>query len=802
MKNLAQKTVFKIISSCLFLLFCCIIQASETGNTRKTDNVNPLMWKSFALSEVQLTDSYFKQAMDRHKEYVLSLEVDRLIPHIKRSVGLEPKGKNYGGWETHGGCSYGHYMSSCALYYAATGDREFLNRLNYMLDELSECQEKAKDGWFITGQGVKDGLQQLLNGELTLNRPDETKQPWNYNQNHNSWYCVHKVLAGLRDAYVYTESEKAKQILTKLCDYITSIALTANSDLFQAMLSVEQGGMNEVMIDAYAITGNEKYLKAAEKFNHINVIYPTANGEDILFGRHANDQIPKFMGVAREYEYIDNEVYLKAAERFWDIVINDHTLAIGGNSCHERFGVAGQESKRLDFTSAETCNTYNMLRLSKQLFMLTGDSKYLNYYEHALYNHILASQSPEHLGSVTYYTTLLPGSMKQYSSPYDSFWCCVGTGMENHAKYGESIYFEKVDELLVNLYIPSILRAKDSGLDLTMNTKFPESDTVHIKINKQGNHSGSISFRYPTWIKDDIKLLLNGKKESFFIQDGFIKLAKKLSDNDEITIIFPQTLHINYTKDEPHFGSISYGPIVLAGELGHDDMPNDIVSDSRTLRDVIPTKNIPMIVGNLDKLSSWIVRDKNSPLHFTVNNGEKQSEVSLIPYFQMHHQRNTVYWKIYSNKDFKDRAKSLTDEVVIGDEKNEKEHNLQGVNNTVFWHDFFWAKNTQYRIATDGGWFSYDLEIDKQAKEPYSLICRFWGDQSPKHEFDIFIDDKPLKNINLNRHLYLTYVDDILEIPYEWTKGKNKVNIRFQAKEGKKAGGLFSLKITSNTEFR
>ncbi|MFV0419436.1 MAG: beta-L-arabinofuranosidase domain-containing protein [Dysgonomonas sp.] len=786
----------------LTTLLSSYITSSTAGNPQNIKPNHPLIWKSFPLSEVQLTDSYFKQAMDRHKEYVLSLEVDRLIPHVRRSVGLEAKGKNYGGWETHGGCSYGHYMSSCALYYAATGDKQFLDRLDYILSELSECQNKANDGWFITGQNVKDGLQQLINGELSLNRPDETKQPWNYNQNFNSWYCIHKILAGLKDAYVYAEREEAKKILIKLSDYIADVALQSNSDLFQAMLSVEQGGMNEVMTDIYAITGNKKYLKAAEKFNHINVIYPIANGEDILFGRHANDQIPKFMGVARMYEFSDNELYKVAPQNFWNIVINDHTLAIGGNSCYERFGVAGQESKRLDYTSAETCNTYNMLKLSKQLFMLTGDSKYLDYYEHALYNHILASQDPEHLGSVTYYTTLLPGSFKQYSTPYDSFWCCVGTGMENHAKYGESIYFIKGKQLLVNLYIPSVLQSKENGIKLTMRTNFPESDTIHIKIDDIGNTISSISFRYPSWLKEKAVLFINNKKVNYSIESGFLKLTEKAKTGDEITLIFPRSLHIDYTKDEPHFGTILYGPLVMAGELGHDGMPDDIVSGSLDLREAIPTKDIPMIVGNLNNLSSWITEDKGRPLHFDIRNGEKQPTVSLIPYFQMHHQRNTVYWKIYSNEKFRERQKALTDEVIIGDFDNENKHDLQGVNDTVRWHDYFWAKNTQYRIAENGGWFSYDLKTDSKNKKPYFLISRYWGDQSPEHEFDIYIDSNLLTTVNLNRRLYLTYIDDIFEIPFEWTKGKSKISVKFQAKENKKAGVLFSLKITSDKELR
>lgn len=778
------------------------LPASEYEKVRKAPRVHVPVWQAFALSDVELTDSYFKKAMELNKEYLLSLEVDRLIPHVRRGVGLQGKGSNYGGWETHGGCSYGHYMSACAMMYASTGEKAFLDKLNYMLSELQECQNQTKDGWFISGAGAKEGYWQLLQGNVILNRPDETRQPWNYNQNGNSWYCIHKILAGLKDAYVYAGCKQAKDILLPLADFIADIALNSNSDLFQSTLSVEQGGMNEVFADIYSITGDDKYLQTAKRFNHINVIYPVANGEDVLFGRHANDQIPKFMGVAREYEFSSNEVYHKAARNFWDMIINNHTLAIGGNSCYERFGIPGEESKRLDYTSAETCNTYNMLKLSRQMFMLDGDYKYLNYYEHALYNHILASQDPDMPGCVTYYTSLLPGSFKQYSTPFDSFWCCVGTGMENHSKYAESIYFKSEQDLLVNLYIPSRLNWREKKMVLTVNTRFPESDTISVSIDKKGDYTGSFLFRYPAWVDGEAVVLINGKEAKTEAHKGnYIRLLSPVQTGDIITLVFARRLYIDYAKDEPHFGSVMYGPLLLAGGLGMENMPADRVSDNRACRESVPAGNIPMLVGSLADLESWIVCSSQNPLHFTVKNGGKQQDVELIPYFRMHHQRHTVYWKIYSPDEFAYRTRSLTDEVKIGDEKDEKKHLLRGENDSIYWHDFFWAKNRQYRMA-DGGWFSYVLHIDKKETKPYNLICRFWGDESEAGQFDILVDDNLLCTVRLDRRLYLTYVDDVFPIPVEWTQGKDKVKVTFRAGKDKRAGGLYELKITSDTNYR
>lgn len=779
------------------------LSASESEQVRVVSRVHAPLWQSFSLANVELTDSHFKKAMDLHKGYLLSLEVDRLIPHVRRNMGLAPKGENYGGWEKHGGCTYGHYMSGSAMMYASTGEKTFLDRLDYILSELEECQKQTSDGWFITGNREKEGYRELLEGKVFLNKPDETNQPWNYNKNGNSWYSIHKVLAGLRDAYVYAGREKARDLLIPLANFIANIALNSNKDLFQSILSVEQGGMSEVFADIYSFTGEKRYLETAQRFNHINVIYPIANGEDVLFGRHANDQIPKFIGTAREYEYVDNDIYRKAAENFWDIVIHNHTLAIGGNSCYERFGLPGEESKRLDYSSAETCNTYNMLKLSRQLFMFDGDYKYLNYYEHALYNHILASQDPELAGCVTYYTSLLPGSFKQYSTPYDSFWCCVGTGMENHSKYAESIYFKDDLNLLINLFIPSQLNWEDKGLKLTLDTKFPESDSIFIKVDDSGSFSGEILFRYPEWVKGEANLLVNGKQANAEYKKGeYIRLLTSVRTGDKISLILPLSLHLKYSNDEPHFGSVMYGPVLLAGGFGSKDMPNDRVIDNRALRDAIPEQNIPMLIGSKADLDRWIVKSPDQQLRFTVKNSGGQKALELIPYFQMHHERHTVYWKIHSPEEYTYRSKSLTDVVKVGDPINEKKHALKGQNDSLYWHDYFWAKNTCYRMADDGGWFSYDLMIDKKEVKPYYLICRYWGDESASHIFDIYVNNNYLKTVDLSRKLYLTYVDDLYPIPSEWTKGISKLNVTFRAPKGKKAGGVYELKITSDPDFR
>lgn len=794
----------KILFLLLFASLSVNAAATEMEKARKAPTVHPLLWHGFSLGEVRLTDSYFKTAMELDRSYLLSLEVDRLIPHIRRQSGLEPKGKNYGGWEASGGCSYGHYMSACAMMYAATGDKEFLERLNYMISELEQCHRSAPEGWFVGGARSREGFKQMTQGNVVLNRPDETGQPWNFNQNGNGWYGVHKVFSGLRDAYVYAGMEDALRLLVPLADHVAQIALNTNSDLFQSTFSVEQGGMGEVMADIYAITGDKKYLETAERFNHINVIYKIANGEDVLFGRHANDQIPKFMGVARQYEFSPNDLYLKAAGNFWDIVIRDHTLAIGGNSCYERFGIPGQESKRLDFTSAETCNTHNMLKLSRQLFMLNGDTKYLDYYEHALYNHILASIDPDMPGGFTYYTSLMPGLLKQYSTPYESFWCCVGTGMENHAKYAESIFFENGQELLTNLYIPSVLEWKKKGLKATLATGFPETDEVTLTIDRLGDFNGIFLFRYPSWVTGEASVKINGKPaKAQSVKGEYIRLMEEVVSGDKITIILPQGLNIRYTKDEPYFGYLTYGPLVLAGALGQVDMPADRVGDNRELRHIEPLKDIPMLVGAKTDLASWIVRSPGEKMSFKVRNFKGNKDVELLPYFLMHHQRYTVYWKVYSPDEFACREKVLADKIMIGDTESEKRHKLTGKGDSLVRHDFFWANNRVCRTTGAGGSFSYEMSLNKGVSGPYYLICNWWGDEGKDRRFRILVDGSPIADVDLYRRLFLTYVDDVYPIPAGLTEGKSRIRVTFESgTTDDRVGGLYGLTLTADPDFR
>jgi len=393
----------------------------------------PIKAHAFSLHDVRLGEGPFKRAMDLDAKYLLDLEPDRLLSRFRETAGLKPKGKIYGGWESRGlsGHTLGHYVSACSMMYAASGDKRFLERVNYIVDELAECQQAHGNGYVGGIPDAKRIFDEVEAGKLkTAN--------FGLNGGWVPWYNLHKLYAGLIDAYRYCDNDKAKKVVTDLADWADKVTGKLSDEKFQSMLRCEHGGMNEALADVYAVTGDKKHLDLAGRFNHRSVIDPLSKREDQLEGLHANTQVPKLIGAARQYELNGKAELRTAAEFFWEVVSQHRSYVNGGNSDAEHFRKKGELWKHLSSRTAETCNTYNMLKLTRHLFAWTGDRRYADYYERALYNHILASQDPKK-GMMIYFCSLKPGHFHTYNKPYDSFWCCTGSGIENHVKYGDSI---------------------------------------------------------------------------------------------------------------------------------------------------------------------------------------------------------------------------------------------------------------------------------------------------------------------------------------------------------------------------
>ncbi|RYZ47815.1 MAG: glycosyl hydrolase, partial [Chitinophagaceae bacterium] len=406
----------------------------------------------------------FKKAQETDKAYILSLHADRLLAPFLREAGLPLLAKSYGNWEATGldGHIGGHYLSALANMYAATGDKRVGERLTYTIDWLEKCQQKDGDGYVGGIPGGKKMWQAIADGKINAGS-------FSLNDKWVPLYNIHKLFAGLADAYLLTGNSKAKQVLIKLSDWFLRITGNLSDEQLQTILRSEHGGMNEVFADIAEISGDQKYLVLAKRLSHKAILQPLLEKRDALNGQHANTQIPKVIGYLRIAQMDGDKGWLEGARFFWNTVTKNRTISIGGNSVREHFHPANDFSSMIETREGpETCNTYNMLKLSKLLFASAPSSAYMDYYERAVSNHILSSQHPN--GGFVYFTPIRPQHYRVYSSPQESFWCCVGTGLENHGKYGEMIYAHNNKDLFINLFIPSVLNWKENGLVLKQET--------------------------------------------------------------------------------------------------------------------------------------------------------------------------------------------------------------------------------------------------------------------------------------------------------------------------------------------
>ena len=458
-------------------LLALVALASILWAAQVTSKVTPRA-EPFPLSNVRLLDSPFKAAMDRDGSYLLALDADRLLSGFLENAGLKPKGKKYGGWEEQSlaGHSLGHHLSAVSLMYAASGDSRFKDRADYIVQELAACQKASGDGYLAAFEKGREMFAEVAKGDIRPRR-------FYLNGIWAPWYTMHKVFAGLRDAYQLAGNKESLAVMQRLGDWAIDTTKGLSDEQFQLMLETEHGGMNEMMADLFGLTGEQKYLTLAGRFNHKAVLQPLSKGVDDLTGLHGNTQIPKVIGAARQYELTGDPSMKDIAQFFWKTVIDHHTFAIGGHGDGEYFGVPGRLAPLLSNHTAETCNTYNMLKLTKHLFSWSPNEDYAAYYERALYNHILASQHPT-TGMMCYFVPLRQGARKRFSTPENSFWCCVGTGMENHARYGESIYWRDAAGIYVNLFIASRLDWPEKGIRLRQETNFPQSASTKFEIGR------------------------------------------------------------------------------------------------------------------------------------------------------------------------------------------------------------------------------------------------------------------------------------------------------------------------------
>lgn len=600
--------------------------------------------KAFGLGDVELLDSPFKQAMERNALYLLSLDADRLLHNTRKYAGLQPKGELYGGWESQGiaGHTLGHYLTALSQQYAATRDRRFKERIDYIIKEMAECQRAYGDGYIgalppkelATLRGFKQGKVEIKDA---FTFKDGAWVPW---------YTQHKVLAGLRDAWTLGESPQAKEVTLALANWVDDVTAGLTTEQQQTMLQVEHGGMREVMFDIYALTKDERYLETAQRFEHRAILDPLLAGRDELPGKHANTQIPKVIGAARGYEVANQAEGRPIAENFWRTVVRNHSWAIGGNSDGEFFFSPNTASQHLSAATAETCNTYNMLRLTERLFGWQPRVEYADFEERALYNHILASQEPKQ-GMFTYFMSLEPGHYKTYSTPHDSFWCCVGSGMENHTKYGAAIYFHAPDALYVNLFIPSVLRWHERGLELQQRSSYPSQNRTSLTVTKAPSEPMSLRVRVPAWAAGDATLTLNGKAVAADARPGsYATVQRQWQNGDVLEVAIPMTVRTEPMHGAPDQFAFVYGPVVLAGDLGPAPA-SETVPYAKEQQANLKAESVavPTLAGDPRQLAAGLRRVPGDALAFKLTTSEPRQEVTLRPFHELDYQRYTVYWK-------------------------------------------------------------------------------------------------------------------------------------------------------------
>jgi uncharacterized protein len=609
-----------------------------------------LQAEPFPLQAVRLLDGPFRDAMLRDEKYLLSLEPDRLLSWYRKEAGLIPEAEVYGGWEAQGvaGHILGHYLSACSHMYASTGDKRFLDRVDYIVDKLAECQRANGNGYFAAIPNGKVIFAEIARGEIR-------SQDFGLNGGWVPWYTLHKEFAGLIDAYQLCGNAKALEVATKLADWAEATTKDLTEEQWQKMLVCEQGGMNEALANLYALTGKPAYLNLAKKFYHKAVLDPLANNEDVLNGLHSNMQIPKVIGAAQIYELTGEEHYAAIAKFFWERVALDRSYVIGGNGDREHFFPVDDFANHLTAETAETCCTYNMLKLTRHIFEWSPDAAAMDFYERALYNDILASQDPA-TGMFVYLMSLKPGGFKTYSTPEDSFWCCVGSGMENHAKYGDTIYFHNDTSLYVNLFIASELSWPEKNLIVRQETKFPESEMTQLKFQCENPVQIALKIRWPSWA-GKISVRVNGKKQKISGNPGsYFSLDRNWQNGDRVEIRLPMKLHAEPLPGATNMVALLYGPIVLAGELGANGLP-DPYAKNQTEFVKWPAPQAPVFIGDQ---KSWLthVKAAGRPLTFRTINLGRPTDVTLIPLYRLHHERYSVYWNLMSESEWRTKPSS------------------------------------------------------------------------------------------------------------------------------------------------
>jgi uncharacterized protein len=582
----------------------------------------------FPMKQVRLGQGPCKIAMEADRQYLHSLPPDRLLHTFRVNVGIPSSVQPLGGWEApecelRGHYAGGHYLSAAALMYATSGDEELKNKANTVVAGLGECQAALKSGYLSA-----------FPAEF-FDRLRERQRVW------APFYTIHKIMAGLLDMYVYTGNEQALEMLQKMGDWTAGYTGSLSYEHMQRVLGTEFGGMGEVLSNLYAVTGKELYLEVAQRFDKRQFFDPLAAHRDELKGLHVNTHIPQVIAAARYYELTGDHRYRDIAQYFWDEVVSERSYCTGGTSNGESWNTEpGKLSTELGPSTTECCCAYNMMKLARHLFGWSADARLMDYYERTLFNHRLGTINPED-GTMMYYLPLASGYWKTFGKPFDSLWCCTGTGSEEYAKLTDTIYFHDDDSLYVNLYIDSQLEWPEKGLHVRQETRFPEEQGTTLTISGKNPVRLGINLRVPYWAQGGSIKINGATLPAFASPSSYLTLNRVWNPGDKIELSLPMGLHIDSMPDDQTIQAAMYGPLVLAGRF-------DAVPKEMSYGDYEPKpgnqQKVPDITANSARPTAWIEADAKQPLTFRAV-GQVQP-LTLVPLYKVIHERYAVYWKV------------------------------------------------------------------------------------------------------------------------------------------------------------
>jgi len=773
------------------------------------------------VNRVRLLGGPLKHAQDLDAEYLLKLEPDRMMAGYRLRAGLEAKAEGYGGWDSVKGKQLtghvaGHYLSAVSLMYAATGDPRFKERADYLVKEMKEVQDKRGNGYCgaLTDNQGADGetlFQQVSQGNIRSGGFD-------LNGMWSPWYTLHKTYAGLRDAYRYTGNKMALDVEIKFSAWAEGIVSKLSDAQVQRMLNTEFGGMNEIFADLYADTSDKRWLDLSYRFEHRSFIDPLQRHQDNLEGKHGNTQVPKLIGSADRFAYTGDAADIMAAGFFWDRVVQHHSFATGGHGKDEYFGEPDKLSDRVDGRTAETCNVYNMLKLTRRLFSLRPDAHYADFHERALFNHILASIDPND-GRTCYMVPVGRGVQHEYQEMFRSFTCCVGSGMESHALHGDGIYYESGNRLWVNLYVPSTADWTAAGVKLAMDTDFPEGDSAKLTLTLESPKEFTLALRRPWWAGEGFAVKVSGEavatdptsgpppagdpgrqrgnrrsvEQSLPPSGSYVELKRAWKTGDTVELTLPKTLCLEPLPDNPRRVAILWGPLVLAGDLGPEAQRR-----GRGARSEQPT--VPVFVVAERPVTEWLKPVAGKPGHFRTDGVGRESDVDFVPFYRLHRRTYGVYWDLFTPAEWDKRAAEIAAErqrqrkleaatvafVQPGEMQPERDFNYQGEDSS--------PDRVMGRPGRRGTkWFSFDLPVEPA--RPMALVVTYYTDEWRKRTFDILVEGQRIGEQTIEKGGPVRFFDVEYAIPAELVKDRQKVTVRFQATNENEIAAVFGIRM-------